>query len=154
MRKMTNESKQMTSEEAEQILAQGEIGVLATVDREGQPYGVPLNYGYIEGAIYFHGALEGHKLDNIRENDRVSFTVIAKALVVPEQFTTHYESVILFGTATVVTDEAEKIKAMSQVVSKYSPEFLERGLQMVQRGLSQFHIVRLNISHMTGKRNG
>lgn len=154
MRKMTNESKQLTSEEAGQILAQGEIGVLATVDREGQPYGVPLNYVYREGAIYFHGALEGHKLDNIRENDRVSFTVIGKAVVIPKQFTTHYESVILFGTAKVVTDEAEKIKAMSQVVSKYSPEFLERGIQMAERSLSQFHIVRLDISHMTGKRNG
>lgn len=154
MRKMTNESKQLTLEEAKQILSQGEIGVLATVDQEGQPYGVPLNYVYTEGAIYFHGALEGHKLDNIRENDRVSFTVIGKAVVIPNQFTTHYESVILFGKATVVADEAEKVQAMSQVVKKYSPEFLERGIQMVERGLSQFHIVRLDISHMTGKRNG
>ncbi len=38
---------------------------------EGRPYVVPMNFGYRDGKIYMHSALEGRKLDIIRKNPDV-----------------------------------------------------------------------------------
>ena len=51
--------------ECEEILKRGEYGVLAVQGDEGYPYAVPLNYVFVDGAIYFHSAKEGHKIDAI-----------------------------------------------------------------------------------------
>ncbi|MDF2929466.1 MAG: Pyridoxamine 5-phosphate oxidase-related protein [Anaerospora sp.] len=63
MRNARDANKQVTSSDAMEMLEQGEYGVLSTVDKAGQPYGVPLNYIIIDNAIYLHCALEGHKLE-------------------------------------------------------------------------------------------
>lgn len=61
-------------EEIEGILKQETIGYLGLA-KDGMPSVVPLNYGYIEGKIIFHSALTGKKLDYIRANPQVCFTV-------------------------------------------------------------------------------
>ncbi len=58
----------------EQILREEEVGYLGVAD-EGQPYVVPLNYAYAAGKILFHCAFTGQKLDAIRRNPQVCFTV-------------------------------------------------------------------------------
>ena len=60
------------------LLQNGEYGVLSTVDGNEQPYGVPLNYVLMNNCIYFHCALEGHKLDNLALNHKVSFCVVGR----------------------------------------------------------------------------
>ena len=74
-------------------------GVLAVVGDDGYPYAVPLNYIYLNNKIYFHSAKEGHKVDAIAINNKVSFCVVAKDDVVPEELTTYFKSVIIFGKA-------------------------------------------------------
>ena len=61
-------------EEMEQILQEEVLGYLG-LEGDGQPYVVPLNYAYAAGKILFHCALTGRKLDAIRRNPRVCFTV-------------------------------------------------------------------------------
>ncbi len=61
----------ISEEEAKDILKKGEYGILSTISKEGQPYGVPLSYSYAGNIIYFHCALEGHKVDNVRENESI-----------------------------------------------------------------------------------
>ena len=60
---------------AEDILKKGTYGVLSTFGQDGYPYGVPVNYFYKDGHIYFHCAVEGHKMDNLANCPQVSFTV-------------------------------------------------------------------------------
>src|SRR5689334_11917769 len=85
--------------EARELLERGEYGVLSSCGPDGQPYGIPLSYCVIGDAIYFHCALEGHKLENIVADSRVSFCVVGTTEVLPDKFSTRYESVIVSGRA-------------------------------------------------------
>lgn len=68
-----------------EILKSGSFGVLSTIGADGYPYGVPVNYAYNDGKIYFHCAKNvGHKQDNLRFSGKVSFTVVTKSDVISE----------------------------------------------------------------------
>jgi len=79
------------------LLEGQDYGVLSTASTDGYAYGVPLNYVYINNSIYFHCAVEGHKTDNITVNNKVSFCVVGEIEVLPDKFSTRYQSVIVFG---------------------------------------------------------
>lgn len=71
--------------DALEILKSGSFGVLSTIGADGYPYGVPVNYAYDDGKIYFHCAKNvGHKQDNLRFSGKVSFTVVTKSDVISE----------------------------------------------------------------------
>lgn len=151
MRNARDTNKQVTSSDAKQMLEQGEYGVLSTVDKAGQPYGVPLNYIILDNAIYLHCALEGHKLENIADNSNVCFTIINYSEIVPGSFTANYESVIVFGKA-IVTGEQEKIAMLTELVKKYSPDFQEKGMKVIDAFKDKCTVIRISIDHLTGMR--
>jgi len=132
------------------LLQNGEYGVLSTVDGNEQPYGVPLNYVLMNNCIYFHCALEGHKLDNLAANRKVSFCVVGRTKVLPAEFSTEFESVIVFGRASLIEGE-ERYQALNALIEKYSPEFVSEGSAYIEKFDSQTNLVRLEIQHMTGK---
>ena len=132
------------------LLQNGEYGVLSTVDGNEQPYGVPLNYVLMNNCIYFHCALEGHKLDNLASNSKVSFCVVGRTKVLPAEFSTEFESVIVFGRASVIEGE-ERYQALNALIEKYSPEFVSEGSAYIEKFDSQTNLVRIEIQHMTGK---
>jgi uncharacterized protein len=144
--------KQLLSEaETIDILKTCTSGVLAVTGDDGYPYGVPLSYVYINGKIYFHCALEGHKIDGIRRNEKVSLTVTRADEVVQKTFTTHYKSVILFGRARILEDEAEKRFGLECLIEKYSPDFISEGRVVIEQDLKIVGVVEVAIEHMTGK---
>lgn len=147
---MRRSDKALSYDAAVKILHEGEYGVLSTVDDDGQPYGVPLNYSLQENCLYFHCALEGHKLDNLLINEKASFCVVGRTKVLPAEFTTEYESVIVSGRAAVVYGE-EKNKALVSLVGKYSSEFVEEGLKYIETLDNETKVVRIEINAMTGK---
>ena len=132
------------------LLQNGEYGVLSTVDGSEQPYGVPLNYVLINNCLYFHCALEGHKLDNLAANPKVSFCVVGRTKVLPAEFSTEFESVIIFGGASVIEGE-ERYQALNALIEKYSPEFVSEGSAYIEKFDSQTKLVRIEIQQMTGK---
>jgi len=105
----------VNDEKAIEIITKGSYGVLSTIGEDGYPYGVPLNYTYFDNCICFHCAQEGHKLENINFNKKVSFCVVTKSDVLGNEFDTDYESAIAFGKATVVTDDSEKRNVLLSV---------------------------------------
>ncbi|MEG1730569.1 MAG: pyridoxamine 5'-phosphate oxidase family protein, partial [Oscillospiraceae bacterium] len=119
MRRMKQE---MSKEDTQRVLERCSAGVLAVSDENGYPYALPMSYVYFEGKIYFHGAKQGHKIDAIMKNDKVSFCVIDKDEVVPEKFTTIYRSVIAFGRARILENDAERRSALEKITEKYSPK--------------------------------
>lgn len=136
-----------------EILKDGSIGVLSVAGDDGYPYGVPLNYVYDEqaGKIYFHSARDGHKLDAIRREPKVSFCVVGKNQLVPEEFTTYFTSVIAFGRATVLTDDREREAALRLLSEKYVKAPKERVDAEIAKSFPAVCLAELAIEHLSGK---
>jgi nitroimidazol reductase NimA-like FMN-containing flavoprotein (pyridoxamine 5'-phosphate oxidase superfamily) len=146
----------MSESEAREFLATQAEGRLATCDAAGQPYITPLNYLYREGKIYFHSKLIGRKLDNIAENSRVCFEVSAvEKLTVtndrPCACSTRYTSVLAFGAARVISDEAEKAALLNLLVARYAAG---KPFQPVEEShAADCAVVEICIDELSGKRN-
>lgn len=149
-KEMRRKDRQIFDDEVQEIIAKGEYGILATVNENGYPYTTPLSYVYFDGSIYFHCAQVGQKLDNIQRNNKVSFCIVRNTEVLPQEFATKYESVVIFGQANEVTDELKEI-ALLKLIEKYSPDFLEEGKQYIENAKAQTVIIKIDIEHVTGK---
>jgi nitroimidazol reductase NimA-like FMN-containing flavoprotein (pyridoxamine 5'-phosphate oxidase superfamily) len=150
-REMRRKKQLLSEAETIEILKTGTSGVLGVSGDDGYPYTVPLSYVYQEGKLFFHCAQEGHKIDAISRNDKVSFCVIYQDKIIPEKFTTHYRSAIAFGRARILTDESEKRRALESLVTKYSPDYPAEGQQEIERDLHHTCIIEVKIEHLTGK---
>jgi len=148
--KIRRTDRAISESEAKGILEKGEFGILSTASLDGQPYGVPMSYSYTGNVIYFHCAIEGHKVENLRKNNRVSFCVVGKTEVLPEKFSTRYESAIVFGKAFELTDD-EKHKGLLEIVKKYSPGFIKEGLQYIENAVHKARVYKIVIESISGK---
>ena len=152
MREMRRTDRRITREEAMEILEKGEYGILATVDGEGQPYGVPVSFVVMDNAIYFHATNAGGlKYDNFMNNKKVSFTVVGDTQVLPDKFATIYESAIVFGEAEQVDVDEERLAAFREFVKKYSADFPAEGEQYIQNAGPRAMIVKIGIDEISGK---
>lgn len=149
-RKLRKIKYEIPKERVEELIKTTEYGVLSTVGEDGYPYAVPVNYAYINGNIYFHCAREGHKLDNISFNNKVSFTLVPYSKVLSEKFDSEYESVVIFGKAEEVFDK-EKIDGLLGLVYKYSPEYVEAGKAYIDRAQDKVRIMKISFDYVTGK---
>lgn len=149
-RKIRRTDRVLSESEAKGILEKGEFGILSTASLDGQPYGVPISYSYTGNVIFFHSAIDGHKLENLRKNNKVSFCVVGRTEVLPDQFSTKYESAIVFGKAFELTDD-EKHKGLLEIVKKYSPGFIKEGLQYIENAANKARVYKIVIESITGK---
>lgn len=147
---LRRKERALTEPEARAILERGEYGILSTCGPDGQPYGIPLSYCLANDAIYFHCAVEGHKLDNIAADSRVSFCVVGATQVLPDQFATRYESVVVSGRALELFDE-EKQQVLEGLVAKYSAEFRLPGLEYIRAMGEATRVFRVTIEEVCGK---
>ena len=150
-RPMRRHRQQLSREECERILNRCTSGVLALAGDSGYPYAVPLSYVYADGAIIFHSAVEGHKVDAIKRDNRCSFCVIEQDEIKPAEFTTYFRSVIAFGRIQILENYDEKVQALRLLGRRYSPGD-EPGLQHeIDKSLDHVLLLRLNIDHLSGK---
>ena len=149
-RKMRRFGQQLSHEACEEILQRATSGVLAVSGDDGYPYAVPLSYVYRDGRLYFHCAVEGHKLDAIRHSDKASFCVIDQDEVVPERYTTHYRSVIAFGRVRILEGD-EKRRSIEWLADRYAPGETERGRQEAESAWNRLCMLEMRVEHMTGK---
>lgn len=150
-REMRRKRQTLSLEESIAVLDNGTSGVLAVSGDNDYPYAVPLSYVYHDSKVYFHSAKSGHKLDAIARNPKVSFCVIDRDDVVPQEYTTYFRSVIVFGRARILDDGDEKRCALEILAAKYSPDHEQGRLQEIDKQFRQVCLVELAIEHMTGK---
>ena len=147
---MRRKKQELSPQENADILYRGTSGVLALSGDEDYPYAVPMSYVYDGEKIYFHCAKSGHKLDAIQKNANASFCVIDKDLVVPEEYTTYFRSVIVFGRIEIMTEK--KREAIEKLAIKYAPHDTVAGRnQAINRELQALCMLEMTIDHMTGK---
>ena len=98
---MRKENRQLPEEETMEVLLKCEYGILSTMG-DDYPYAVPMSYVVANNKIYIHGTCEsGQKTKNIHNNPKVCFTVVGNTEILPSQFATKYESVVVLGTASL-----------------------------------------------------
>lgn len=146
-------NKQMSDNEVEELIKSTDHGVLSVTTSEGYPYGVPLNYGYIDGKFYFHSTSgESLKIDSINENPEVSLTIIGDYKTIAEDLTGKYASVIVFGKAKVITDTEEKKDAMLKMMSFIVPEMIEKVKSHCLDNSYAYSMIELTPENITGKK--
>ena len=150
-REMRRSRQQLSLEAATEILNRNTGGVLAVSGDDGYPYAVPMSYVYAEGKIYFHSAKSGHKIDAIRRSEKASFCVIDQDRVVPEEYTTYFRSVIVFGRIHRVEAEAEKQRVATMLAMKYASDFKEGIPKEIRSSMGNMEILELTVEHMTAK---
>ena len=97
---------------------------------------------------FAHGATSGHKIDAINKNSKASFCVIEQDNIIPEEYTTYFRSVIVFGKIRILEDNDEKRKAIEILAEKYSPTLEEGRLKEIEKGFNHMHMIELSIEHM------
>ncbi len=147
---MRRSDRRLSNLETESILSAGEYGVLSTVGEDGYPYGVPVNYIYRNGRIYFHcAALQGKKLKNIQFSDKVCFTVVTQAEVLPRELSTRYESAVIFGRARRVGEgKQEVLRALCARFAADDSEQIERALKTQAESTD---VIEITPEYISGK---
>ncbi len=148
---MRRKDRQMSKSEAEDVLRTGEYGILSTTNSVGYPYGIPLNFAFDGRTIYFHGAKDaGEKFFAFERSSKACFTVVRNSQVHPEQFSSAFESCIVFGRVR----KAENPRTgLQRLIEKYSPEFLEEGEAYIDRAISHTAVFQFDIENVCGKRH-
>ncbi|MFC6647799.1 MULTISPECIES: pyridoxamine 5'-phosphate oxidase family protein [Paenibacillus] len=145
----------------EAFLQQTRIGYLGLVDGD-HPYVVPLNYVWMDGKLYFHGAGDGRRNQVMSANSEVCFTVCEEYGTitdpVPAKTDTAYMSVMIFGQAEPITDLDEATQVLQEMMNKYVPGYHNRPLskQHVDKYRSAVfggpvQVCRITPRHITAK---
>ena len=152
-RPMRRIKQQLSDAEALEILAKAKRGVLSVVGDDGWPYGIWLNphYRREDGRIYFHGAKEGHKIDALRRDARVSFTVIDDGVQDEGGWAYTFRSVVVFGRIEFVEDQAFALELCRELARRFNPseEDIEKEIRMAGARVQMLCLIP---EHITGKR--
>lgn len=151
---MRRREKQITDQnQIDGIIKQARVCRLGLSDN-GQPYVVPLNFGYDSPCLYFHGADTGRKLDIIAANPRVCFEFDELEKINKQALACNwgasFTSIIGEGTARILSDQKEKIKGLNCIMAQYS----SRTHEFAPQDLAQTAVIEVNISKITAKRSG
>lgn len=150
-RPMRRSKQQLPENEALAIVKNNTHGVLALQGDEDYPYAVPMSYVYAEGKLYFHAALEGHKIDAVHRSEKCSFCIVDQDEVIPLEYTTYFRSVIAFGRIHTVEDQEEWLHAIRLIANRYAPSHPQGPDQEIAGAKGRMHILRMDIEHLTGK---
>ena len=139
-----------SAEECQAVLASAWRGILSVHGDNGFPYGVPVNFIYSEGMIYFHCAKAGHKLDAVRADDKVCFTVLSEPVRNPGEWWNCFTSVICFGRIREVTDKQQTDRILRQIGAKFFPEGYDLEKDMTNNAPNAL-VMEITIDHISGK---
>ena len=148
---MRRTDRQQSEEFARNILQFASYGVLSLTDHAAQPYAIPMSFALVGQTIYLHSATEGSKLRILAENPQAVFTCVGETRLLPEKFSTEYESVIVSGQARIVTENEQKRIGLMALAQKYSPQYETEAVSYIDRMLDKTTVIELTIQHMTGK---
>ena len=145
---MRRHRQQLSQEECVEILTNEPRGVLALLGDDDYPYAIPMSHVYVDGKIYFHGAMTGHKNDAVKKHDKASYCVMDKGVKTDWWYT--FRSVIVFGRIRTLTDRDEKIDKLTHIGDKFFPTHDET-VSEINKLLDRTEVFEITIEHMTGK---
>ena len=135
-----------------EFLNQEHVGRIASIDKNGFPQIIPMNFVFLNDAIYMHSHTKGEKLDNIKKNQKVGFEVDRELEFLPSYFEdpndasladTLYISVVIKGTGKIVEDKKEKTLALNGLMKKYQPEGFYKPINPQMQVLDEVAIIKV-----------
>lgn len=142
------------------FLNEEHVGRIASIDKNGFPQVIPMNFVFVNDAIYMHSHPRGEKLENIRQNGKVGFEVDRELEFLPSYFThptdasqadTLYISVVIKGTGIIISDNDEKVMALNALMEKYQPEGNYEKLTADMPVVQEVAIIKVIPQEMRGK---
>jgi nitroimidazol reductase NimA-like FMN-containing flavoprotein (pyridoxamine 5'-phosphate oxidase superfamily) len=143
-----------------EFLNQEHVGRISSMDENGYPQIIPMNFIFLNDFVYMHSHIKGEKIDNINRNNKVGFEVDKELEFLPSYFEdpkdasladTLYISVVIKGTASLVTDREEKTLALNGLMKKYQPEGRYDPIQSSMRVLDAVAVIKVIPEVLSGK---
>ena len=149
---MRREKQGLSKEECIALLKSEKRGVLALSGDDNYPYCIYVNYYYDEkgNAIYLHGSKQGHKIDSIKRNNKVSFTVCNQGVKKNGDWAYTVDSVVIFGKAILIDDIEETTKRVRELANKYYPS-KEEVEEEIKKAIEYVQLIKIEVEHMSGK---
>ena len=147
-------------EKIKEFLNEEHIGRMSSIDVNGFPQISPMNFVFLNDAVYMHSHVKGEKLDNISKNNKVGFETDRELEFLPSYFEdpcdasladTLYISVVIKGIASLVSDRDEKTLALNGLMEKYQPEGHYDPLQSDMRVLDAVSVIKVTPQILHGK---
>jgi len=142
------------------FLNEQDTGRICSIDKDGYPQIIPMNFVYANDVIYMHSHTKGEKIENIKRNSKVGFEVDKSLEFLPSYFTdpadasqadTLYISVVIKGTAVLVSDRNEKTLALNALMKKYQPEGRYENMRPDMSVVDEVAIIKVAPITMRGK---
>ena len=147
-------------EKVKQFLNEEHVGRISSIDENGFPQIIPMNFVFLNDAIYVHSHVKGEKLENISRNNKVGFEADRELEFLPSYFEhpsnasladTLYISIVIKGTAFFISDGEEKTLALNGLMEKYQPEGRYDPIQSDMRVLDAVSIIKITPQTLHGK---
>ena len=151
MQNMRRKDRGLSKELALAVTDSCAYSIMATVNPDGSPYCIPLSPAREGEWLYFHCAPEGHKIENLRRQNRVCVTCVGDTKVIPRDFSLEYESAVISGAAFEVTGREEKIHALDLIGRRYTPDDMDLFDEAIQRSLERTAVWKIHIDEISGK---
>jgi len=149
IRKVKNE---ISVEEAKELLKSERRGVLSVNGDDGYPYAIPINFYFNEeeNKIFFHGARAGHKVDSLKKDDKVCFTVYGNEQIKKQEWAPFMQSAVVFGRCHMIADRDEVLKRVREFAIKYYPNMDLVNEELKDSG-NAVRMFEITIEHISGK---
>jgi len=143
-----------------EFLSSQQTGRISSIDKNGYPQIIPMNFVFINDAVYMHSHIRGEKLDNIRRNKKVGFEVDKSLEFLPSYFSdptdasladTLYISVVIKGNGSIVSDKEEKTTALNGLIKKYQPEGGYEPIKPEMEVLKEVEVIKIVPESLKGK---
>ena len=143
-----------------EFLEDEHVGRVSSIDTNGFPQIIPMNFVFRNDAVYMHSHVKGEKLDNISRNNKVGFEADRELEFLPSYFEdphnasladTLYISIVIKGIASFVSDREEKTLALNGLMEKYQPEGNYDPLESTMRVLDAVSVIKIVPTSLHGK---
>ena len=149
-----------SKEKIKEFLNSESTGRVASIDKNGFPQIIPMNFVFLNDVIYMHSHIRGEKLENIKKNEKVGFEVDKNLEFLPSYFSdpkdasladTLYISVVIKGKGIIVTDNDEKTLALNGLMTKYQPEGGYEPINPQMDVLNEVAVIKITPDLIRGK---
>jgi len=143
-----------------EFLNEEHVGRVSSIDENGYPQIIPMNFVFLNDAVYMHSHVKGEKLDNISRNNKVGFEADRELEFLPSYFEdphnaaladTLYISVVIKGVGSFVSDREEKTLALNGLMEKYQPEGQYDPIQSDMKVLDAVSVIKITPQTLHGK---